>query len=376
MKTIFAPRNFLVTSRPPLTAWKLAEFASALQRRGAITNEGTSQVSHKHPSRVESLTFGLRPLPPFRLDLTVWALRRRARNLMDQWDGATYRRVVTIEGRPFRVAVNQTGSSDHARLRVVVSGRELGSDLRDKVRALLVRTLGLGQELSSFYALAASDKRLGPLVARFRGVKPPRFPSLFEALINAIACQQLSLTVCIELLNRLSVRSGQTLADLEPTQHAFPDPGDVAGLKPRTLRALGFSYNKARSMHAICDELIAGRFDAHRLEQLDDDAAIEWLMRLRGVGRWTAEYVLLRGLGRTNMFPGDDVGARNRLAAWLGRDQPLDYEGVKRAVSRWQPYAGLVYFHLLLAGLAESQQFAVPVQSSGDMSARTTKKTA
>jgi len=337
-------------------------------------SEGTSQMINKHRSRVESLTFGLRPVPPFRLDLTVWALRRRARNLMDQWDGATYQRVVMMEGCPLRIAVNQSGSSDHGLLRVVVSGRRVGSELRDKVRALLVHTLGLGQELSPFYALAASDERLGPLVARFRGMKPPRFPAVFEALINAIACQQLSLTVGIELLNRLSVRSGPAPTGQEPTQHAFPGPEDVIALKPRTLRSLGFSYNKAHSMLAISGELIARHFDAERLEQLDDEAAIERLMRLRGVGRWTAEYVLLRGLGRTNIFPGDDVGARNRLAAWLGRDRPLDYEGVKRAVSRWQPYAGLVYFHLLLAGLAESQQLAVPVQSSGEMSAREAKK--
>jgi DNA-3-methyladenine glycosylase II len=75
---------------------------------------------------------------------------------------------------------------------------------------------------------------------------------------------------------------------------------------------------------------------------------------LRGVGRWTAEYVLLRGCGRLHVFPGDDVGAQKRLARWLGRPRPLDYAGVGRAVSRWQPYAGLVYFHLLLAGLSDS----------------------
>jgi DNA-3-methyladenine glycosylase II len=339
-------------------------------------SDGIPQVSQKHGSRVETLTFGLRPLPPFRLDLTVWALRRRARNLMDQWDGTTYRRVVKIKGRLFRVAVNQVGSSEHARLRVVVSGRHIGDDLRYKVRAFLVRTLGLGQELSSFYALAASDQRLGPVVARFRGVKPPRFPSIFEALINAIACQQLSLTVGIELLNRLSLRSGQTPASLEPAQHAFPGPEDVMRLTARTLRSLGFSYSKAHSMLAISEELMEGHLDAQRLEHSDDDTAIERLMRLRGVGRWTAEYVLLRGLGRANIFPGDDVGAQNRLAAWLGRDQPLDYEGVKRAVRRWQPYAGLVYFHLLLTGLEESGEFNAPVQSSGEATVGATKKSA
>jgi DNA-3-methyladenine glycosylase II len=75
---------------------------------------------------------------------------------------------------------------------------------------------------------------------------------------------------------------------------------------------------------------------------------------MRGVGRWTTEYVLLRGLGRLHVFPGDDVGAQKRLARWLGRSRSLDYAGVRRAVDRWQPYAGLVYFHLLLDGLAQA----------------------
>jgi DNA-3-methyladenine glycosylase II len=86
---------------------------------------------------------------------------------------------------------------------------------------------------------------------------------------------------------------------------------------------------------------------------LDDRAALAALLRLRGVGRWSAEYALLRGLGRLHVFPGDDVGARNNLARWLGRPGPLDYAGVQSAVHRWQPFAGVVYFHLLLANLAE-----------------------
>jgi len=76
-------------------------------------------------------------------------------------------------------------------------------------------------------------------------------------------------------------------------------------------------------------------------------------VRLRGVGRWTAEYTLLRGLGRLHVFPGDDVGARNNLARWLECRRPLDYAHVQAAVRHWQPFAGLVYFHLLLANLAE-----------------------
>ena len=64
-------------------------------------------MGHRKPSG----PFTLRPVPPFRLDLTAWALRRRSRNLIDRWDGRTYRRVIVLGGRPTELAVRQAGSS-------------------------------------------------------------------------------------------------------------------------------------------------------------------------------------------------------------------------------------------------------------------------
>ena len=71
------------------------------------------------------------------------------------------------------------------------------------------------------------------------------------------------------------------------------------------------------------------------------------------MGRWSAEYTLLRGLGHIHVFPGDDVGARNNLQRWIGLQCSLDYDETKRVVRTWYPYAGLVYMHLLLQGLAD-----------------------
>lgn len=100
------------------------------------------------------------------------------------------------------------------------------------------------------------------------------------------------------------------------------------------------------------------RAELDALSSLDDAAAGRRLQELRGVGRWSAEYVLLRGLGRLNVFPGDDVGARSHLQRWLKRSQALDYAATSRALARWQPYAGLVYLHLLLKQLAETGAIA------------------
>jgi DNA-3-methyladenine glycosylase II len=100
-----------------------------------------------------------------------------------------------------------------------------------------------------------------------------------------------------------------------------------------------------------------GRIAVEGLSRYNDAEACARLRQLRGVGRWTAEYVLLRGLGRLHVFPGDDVGAQKSLARWLGRSAPLDYAEVSEVIEKWQPYAGMVYFHLLLDGLSRAGVF-------------------
>jgi DNA-3-methyladenine glycosylase II len=301
------------------------------------------------PVRAHELSFDLHPAAPFRLDLTVWTLRRRAINEIDRWDGYTYARTIAIDDRAVDVEVTQSGSARRPALRVVVRGAS-GRGVRTSVTAALSRALGLDLDLSDFYRMARADDRLAPLVDRFRGVKPPRFPTVFEAVVNGIACQQLSLTVGIILLGRLSRLCG--LRSRRGTR-AFPRPEDIAALTPAQLRGLGFNHNKVRALLELAHAVEAG-FDLEALAELDNQAVVERLVALRGIGRWTAEYVLLRGLGRLTMFPGDDVGARTNLARWMHLRTPLDYERVRRLARRWDPYPGFLYFHLLLQSLAEA----------------------
>lgn len=299
-------------------------------------------------------TFVLQPIPPFRLDLTVWALRRRARNLIDRWDGTTYRRVIVVEGRPTELAVRQTGSSAAPRLRVTAMPPPQTLLERRRVRSIVDRLLGLRIDLTDWYRMAAGDARLRPLADAFRGMKPPRFPTMFEAVVNGFACQQLSLEVGLELLNRLATMSSAKLGRRDDVRYAFPTAQDIARLPAEKYRAIGFSRQKVRALLDLARPITRQELELESLARQDDAVVRQRLLELRGVGRWTAEYVLLRGVGRLHVFPGDDVGAQKRLARWLGRSRPLDYAGVHRAVERWQPYAGLVYFHLLLDGLSQA----------------------
>lgn len=296
-------------------------------------------------------SFDLEPASPFRIDLTVWTLRRRPDNLFDRWDGKTYRRVLIVDDKPFEIAVTQCGESEN--LRVAVTGTRLTPSVKAYVTAALERLLGIKIDLQKFYRLSKKDKRLKPLVSQFQGMKPPRLLTPFEALINAIACQQLTLTMGIRLLNRLTEANGMALKTEAGIVHAFPRPQDLANADIEDLRKMSFSYQKARYLTTISRLIVDGELNLDTIAQLDDQEAVTRLCELKGVGRWTAEYVLLRGLGRTHIFPADDVGARNNLQKWLGLSGKMTYDSTREALSRWDGYGGLVYFHMLSKSLTE-----------------------
>jgi DNA-3-methyladenine glycosylase II len=293
------------------------------------------------------MAFELEPMPPFRLDLTAWALRRRPHNEVDRWDGQMFRRALVLNSSPVALTVTQIAPPETPRLRVTIASAQHTPGLESTVTSALRHLLGLDIDLTAFYQFAASDEHLAPLASRFRGFKPPRYPTLFDALLNAIASQQVTLNLAIQLLNKLAQSYGVAVTDL----HTFPQPEALVRQDPEIIRKLGFSGQKARTIVELAGAYLDGRFD--ELNTLDDEGAMSYLRQFRGIGSWTAEYILLRGLGRLHIYPGNDSGARNSLQRWLGLT--LDYAAVHRTFDRWRPYAGLIYLHLLLKGIAESQ---------------------
>jgi DNA-3-methyladenine glycosylase II len=293
--------------------------------------------------------FTLKPLPPFRLDLTVWVLRRLPINGMDRWDGTTYRRVLVLGdgGAPVEVAVVQRGSARAPQVTVTTKGPRLSRATREALISTLDTMLGLNIDLHAFNHLTESDPRntrLASLIDPFMGFKPPRLPAVFEALVNGIACQQLSLQVGIHLLNRLSRAYGQSVCE----HYAFPRPVDLASAAPSHLGKLGFSDRKSKVILATAQAVLEGNLDLEGLSKLDTAAAQHRLVALKGIGRWTAQYILLRGLGRLDVFPADDVGSQNKMQHWLRRKQRPDYDQMHRILAPWRPYRGLIYFYLLL----------------------------
>ena len=300
------------------------------------------------------LEFTLRARAPFRLDHTVWALRRRPHNAIDQFDAGAWRRVLVIDGKPVALAVRQLRAGTRPAIEITATGAAATRAARAEIESIVTRTLGLERDLAPFYRMAERDPVLAPIVARLSGMKPPRFPTVFEAFGNAISGQLVSLTAGLHVLNRVAGAYGLETECDGVASHSFPQPRLLVRSTPDELRALGLSRPKARYLIDLARVAMNPRDrDFGSLEALDDSEAIKRLCALAGVGRWTAEYVLLRGLGRVHIFPGDDVGGQNGLAKFLGIDRKLDHAEVGALLTRWHPYAGLIYLHLLVNALAQ-----------------------
>ncbi len=310
------------------------------------------------------ITFTLKPKPPYRLDLAAWTLRRRPENIIDDWDGDVYRRVLVVRDQAVLVEIRQRGRRSTPRLYVTAHTDAPFPGLQKQLTATLIRLLGIDIDLTDFYQLAAAHPQLQKLAKPFVGMKPPRYASLFECLCNAIACQQVSLASGIQLLNRFAEHYGQPY-DMDPFRRfAFPEATALDAVDVEDLRGIGFSRQKATALLNLAAVARSGELEYAQFEPLTDEDCVAALCQFRGIGRWSAEYAMLRGLGRLHVFPGDDVGGRNNLQAWLELTETLDYDGVASLLQRWQRFGGLIYFHLLLNKLAAKPPGGFDVQTN------------
>lgn len=298
-------------------------------------------------------TFSNAVARPFRLDLTAWLMRRRAQNTISQWDGHTFQRVFVIDGVPVKVLVNQGGTQNGPQLLITLQSRTmLTFDQQVEAQLLTQKMLGVTVDLRLFNEQIVQDPVVWSLVGKFVGVRPTRFPTLFEALISAVVCQEASRGVGILILNRLVEQYGLAFKDSGVTMHAFPRPEDLLGVPVVELRQLGLSSSQAQTIVTLTAGVTRGGITLEQLELASNEEAIRYLGTLHGLSRWAIEYILVRGLGRLDVFPADDGNAAGKLRQLLALKTKPDYEKLKLLATAWHPYEGLVYMHLLLDKLS------------------------
>jgi DNA-3-methyladenine glycosylase II len=187
------------------------------------------------------------------------------------------------------------------------------------------------------------DERFGALIRR---VGPPRLRierqrSPYEALVRAIAHQQLHGKAAEAILKRF--------AALFPGD-GFPEPLTVLATSDEALRGCGFSASKIAAIRDICDKALDGTIPNRRQSaRLDDQALIDRLTRIRGVGRWTVEMLMIFTLGRPDILPVDDFGVREGYRVLYGLDAQPRPKALAELGLAWSPHRSLATWYLYRA---------------------------
>ena len=190
---------------------------------------------------------------------------------------------------------------------------------------------------------------VGPYV-----LPPPPKRSPFEALVRAIAYQQLHAKAAECILARfIALCQGRR----------FPQPADVLALDPEQMREAGFSRAKIAALQDLAAKAIDGTLPtAAVIRRLDDDAIVERLVAVRGIGRWTVEMLLIFQLGRPDVLPVDDFGVRNGFRIAYKRPVMPTPQELLRFGERWRPYRTAAAWYLWRAvDQAKALQAVMPL---------------
>lgn len=282
---------------------------------------------------------------PFRLDLTVSALRRLPTNPIDVFT-ADGRYLHAVQG-PRHARIVQVRQTSAAELEVSIDADVRDTTDREEILSLIARTLGVDRDLSDFYRSSATLPWLDPLARRLRGLKPPRYRSLWEAFVNAVVYQQVSLHAASAVVQRMIQAFGTPLQSEDAELYLFPDAERMLAASDDTLRGMGLSTNKLATLRRAAEAIESGQLDAAAIEELPSSEAATLIRSIKGIGPWTATVILLRGFGRLDVFPMNDSGVARNLSLATGETE-ADVAPVLQALG---PQQGMLYFHLLLARL-------------------------
>lgn len=199
------------------------------------------------------------------------------------------------------------------------------------------------QDLRPFYKLSKDHPVMGPLTRRLHGLKASRPASLFDMAIIAVTEQQISLTAAYRIRQRLIEAYG----DKVDGHQLYPTPEVLAGKSIDEVKAFGLSRMKADYIIGLARMIVEGSVDLEALKGMPDAAAREYITSLRGFGPWAAEYIMVRGLGRDDVVPADDLGIRTLVGQYLGDGGRMSADEVRRVLEPFAPWRGLVAFYLL-----------------------------
>lgn len=289
-------------------------------------------------------------LPPFSFDLSAEIFANGDKQIRT-YEKGRFRQIIRTDGKLILATVESVGTVDKPKLRAELkSDRELTQEDKKKAEEAINVLFNLNFDLAPFYEEAGKDKVMACLAQKLRGLKSPTTQTVFEALVDSIVEQQISLKVANGIEKKLIKKFGDALGLEGEVYYAYPTPQKLASASSETLRQCGLSFRKAEYIKSVSTLMMEGKLDLEKLKNYDSsDKIIGELDMVRGVGVWTAELTMLRGMQRLDALPAEDLGLRRVISHYYCGGTRITSAQVRQIARDWGRWKGLAAYYLTVA---------------------------
>jgi DNA-3-methyladenine glycosylase II len=284
----------------------------------------------------------------FSFDLCLDYLKRSPKEILHRCEEHSVVKLLQVNQHAevlFRVS-----SPDKQFLRIDVLSGALSVDETLSLENYIGQWFDLKTDLKPFYAMARKDELLKDLVKKFFGYRIVGQPDLFESLVWAVLGQQINLQFAYALKQRFVDKFGKRLLFNDIEYFMFPHPETVAVINDDQLLPLQFSRQKSKYVVSIAEAFASADISNDKIQALSFTEAKETLMKIKGIGNWTANYALMKTFRYPNAFPLEDAGLHNAIKNLKGMKAKPTPEQVKRIFKKykgWEAYATLYFWKSL-----------------------------
>ncbi len=292
----------------------------------------------------------IRPIAPFSFELSAEIFSDGDSQIRIYQKGVL-KQVIRVSEKLVLVCISSAGSIQEPLLNVELkSKKKLTEAEKEKAKLVVCRLFNLDFDPSPFYEAIRKDRIMKKITERLRGLRSPSTPTVYEALIDSIVEQQISLKAATSIEKRMIKRFGDTIEVEGELFYAYPTPRALSLTSIDDLRDCGLSQRKAEYVREVSELEASRKLNLEGLRGLDDtQKIIEKLDSIRGIGFWTAEMTTIRSTRKWDALPADDVGLRRVISHYYCQGKRISAKQARKIAEHWGKWKGLAAFYLVLA---------------------------
>ena len=290
--------------------------------------------------------------PPFSFNLSAKIFAEGDREIR-RYENGKFSQVIRVNSKLILVTLESMGSEDKPKLSAdLKSSKPLTEEDKKKAEETIEALFNLNFNLSPFYEEVKHDEVMACLTQKLRGLKSPTTQTVFEALVDSIVEQQISLKVANSLERKLIKNYGETLNLQSEVYYAYPTPQKIAATKVEDLRQCGLSQRKAEYIKEISAQASDGKLDLEKFKNYSNaNDIIKELDEVRGIGVWTAELTMIRGMQKWEAMPADDLGLRRVISQYYCNGNQISSAQARQIAKGWGQWKGLAAYYLVVADM-------------------------